>query len=305
MTREAAGRELCCRGAKLGCKRVLGANVVNGFAVSRRRDHPGEDREGKIAAMQVSGKTALITGGAGGIGRATALLLAREGAAVSIVDLNEGAGQEVVREISRAGGRAIFARADVACAGDCRRVVERTVKEFGGIDVLFNNAGIIRRASAVEISEEDWDAVMAVNVKSIFFMCREIIPIMVAAKGGSIINTASGWGLAGGARAAAYCASKGAVVLMTKAMAIDHGRQNIRVNCICPGDTDTAMLRNEARQLDAAEDRFLSESANRPLGRMGKPEEIARAALYLASDAASFVTGTALVVDGGGLAGSG
>jgi NAD(P)-dependent dehydrogenase (short-subunit alcohol dehydrogenase family) len=255
--------------------------------------------------MQVSGKTALITGGAGGIGRATALLLAREGAAVSIVDLNEGAGQEVVREISRAGGRAIFARADVACAGDCRRVVERTVKELGGIDVLFNNAGIIRRASAVEISEEDWDAVMAVNVKSIFFMCREIIPIMVAAKGGSIINTASGWGLAGGARAAAYCASKGAVVLMTKAMAIDHGRQNIRVNCICPGDTDTAMLRNEARQLDEAEDRFLSESANRPLGRMGKPEEIARAALYLASDAASFVTGTALVVDGGGLAGSG
>jgi NAD(P)-dependent dehydrogenase (short-subunit alcohol dehydrogenase family) len=255
--------------------------------------------------MQVSGKTALITGGAGGIGRATALLLAREGAAVSIVDLNEGAGQEVVREISRAGGRAIFARADVACAGDCRRVVERTVKELGGIDVLFNNAGIIRRASAVEISEEDWDAVMAVNVKSIFFMCREIIPIMVAAKGGSIINTASGWGLAGGARAAAYCASKGAVVLMTKAMAIDHGRQNIRVNCICPGDTDTAMLRNEARQLDETEDRFLSESANRPLGRMGKPEEIARAALYLASDAASFVTGTALVVDGGGLAGSG
>jgi NAD(P)-dependent dehydrogenase (short-subunit alcohol dehydrogenase family) len=255
--------------------------------------------------MQVSGKTALITGGAGGIGRATALLLAREGAAVSIVDLNEEAGQELVREISRAGGRAIFARADVACAGDCRRVVERTVKEFGGIDVLFNNAGIIRRASAVEISEEDWDRVMAVNVKSIFFMCREIIPIMVAAKGGSIINTASGWGLAGGARAAAYCASKGAVVLMTKAMAIDHGRQNIRVNCICPGDTDTAMLRNEARQLDEAEDRFLSESANRPLGRMGKPEEIARAALYLASDAASFVTGTALVVDGGGLAGSG
>ena len=255
--------------------------------------------------MQVSGKTALITGGAGGIGRATALLLAREGAAVSIVDLNEGAGQEVVREISRAGGRAIFARADVACAGDCRRVVERTVKEFGGIDVLFNNAGIIRRASAVEVSEEDWDALMAVNVKSIFFMCREIIPIMVAAKAGSIINTASGWGLAGGARAAAYCASKGAVVLMTKAMAIDHGRQNIRVNCICPGDTDTAMLRNEARQLDEAEDRFLSESANRPLGRMGKPEEIARAALYLASDAASFVTGTALVVDGGGLAGSG
>ena len=255
--------------------------------------------------MQLHGKTALITGGAGGIGRATALLFAREGAAVSIVDLNQEAGQQMVREISGAGGRAIFARADVTCAEDCRRAVERTIKEFDGIDVLFNNAGIIRRASVVEISEEDWDAVMAVNVKAIFLMCREVIPIMMAGKGGSIINTASGWGLAGGARAAAYCASKGAVVLMTKAMAIDHGRRNIRVNCICPGDTDTAMLRNEARQLGEAEDRFLRESAQRPLGRMGRPEEIAQAALYLASDAASFVTGTALVVDGGGLAGSG
>jgi NAD(P)-dependent dehydrogenase (short-subunit alcohol dehydrogenase family) len=251
------------------------------------------------------GKTALITGGAGGIGRATALLFASEGAAVAIVDLNQEAGQKVAREISTAGGRAIFERADVTCSADCRRVVERTVHEFGGIHILFNNAGIIRRASVVEISEEDWDAVMAVNVKSVFLMCREVIPIMARAEGGSIVNTASGWGLAGGPRAVAYCASKGAVVVMTKAMAIDHGRQKIRVNCICPGDTDTAMLRNEARQLGEAEDHFLSGSANRPLGRVGKPEEIARAVLYLASDAASFVTGAVMVVDGGGLAGSG
>jgi NAD(P)-dependent dehydrogenase (short-subunit alcohol dehydrogenase family) len=255
--------------------------------------------------QQLRGKTALITGGSGGIGRATALLFASEGAAVAIVDLNEEAGQQVVREISLAGGRAIFERADVTRAADCRRAVERTVNQLGDIHILFNNAGIIRRASVIEISEQDWDAVIAVNVKSIFLMSREIIPIMARAEGGSIVNTASGWGLAGGARAAAYCASKGAVVLMTKALAIDHGRQKIRVNCICPGDTDTAMLRNEAQQLGEAEDRFLSASANRPLGRMGKPDEIARAALYLASDAASFVTGTALVVDGGGLAGSG
>jgi NAD(P)-dependent dehydrogenase (short-subunit alcohol dehydrogenase family) len=251
------------------------------------------------------GKTALITGGAGGIGRATALLFASEGAAVGIVDLNQEAGQQIVREISTAGGRAIFERADVTYAADCRRVVDRTVHDFGGIHILFNNAGIIRRASVVEISEDDWDAVIAVNVKSIFLMSREIIPIMAKAEGGSIINTASGWGLAGGPRAAAYCASKGAVVLMTKAMAIDHGRQKIRVNCICPGDTDTAMLRSEAQQMGAAEDRFLADSAQRPLGRVGTPEEIAQAALYLASDAASFVTGAALVVDGGGLAGSG
>jgi NAD(P)-dependent dehydrogenase (short-subunit alcohol dehydrogenase family) len=135
-------------------------------------------------------------------------------------------------------------------------------------------------------------------------MCREVIPVMARAGGGSIINMASGWGLAGGPRAAVYCASKGAVVLLTKAMAVDHGAQNIRVNCLCPGDTDTNMLRNEAQQLGEPYDRFLAEATKRPLGRVGKPEEIAQAALYLASEAASFVTGAALVVDGGGLAGS-
>jgi NAD(P)-dependent dehydrogenase (short-subunit alcohol dehydrogenase family) len=258
-----------------------------------------------MIGKQLQGKTAVVTGSASGIGRATALLFAREGAAVSMVDLSEEAGQEVADEICAFGGRATFQRADVTCAADCRRVVERTLHGFGGIHVLSNNAGIIKRASVIETAESDWDAVIAVNAKSVFLMCREVIPIMARAGGGSIINPASGWGLAGGARAAAYCASKGAVVLMTKAMAIDHGRQNIRVNCICPGDTDTPMLRSEARQLGEPEDKFLSESSNRPLGRVGKPEEIAQAALYLASEASSFVTGIALVVDGGGLAGSG
>jgi NAD(P)-dependent dehydrogenase (short-subunit alcohol dehydrogenase family) len=252
----------------------------------------------------LEGKVALITGGASGIGRATALLFAREGAAVAIADLNQQAGQTVAEEIVRGDGRAIFERADVTNVADCERVVERTQRELGPINILFNNAGIMRRASILELSAEDWDRVMAVNVKSIFLMSRIVIPIMLQAGGGSIINMASGWGLAGGPRAAAYCASKGAVVLLTKAMAIDHGRQNIRVNCICPGDTDTDMLRNEARQLGAQEDRFLADSARRPLGRIGKPEEIARAGLYLASDESSFVTGTALIVDGGGLAGS-
>jgi NAD(P)-dependent dehydrogenase (short-subunit alcohol dehydrogenase family) len=254
---------------------------------------------------QLHGKTAVITGGAGGIGRATALLFAREGAAVCIVDLNQASATDVVREIRSAGGIAIFEKADVTRAGDCRHVMARTLGEYGGIHVLFNNAGMIRRASVLETSEEDWDAVMAVNLKSVFLMSREVIPIMAKSGGGSIVNTASGWGLAGGARAAAYCASKGAVVLTTKAMALDHGRQNIRVNCICPGDTDTAMLRNEAQQLGEEENRFLADAAKRPLGRVGNPQEIAQAALYLASDASSFVTGTALVVDGGGLAASG
>jgi len=251
----------------------------------------------------LTGKVALITGAASGIGRAAAALFAREGAAVAITDISQ-AGQSVVQEIIRNGGHAIFEHADVTRPADCQRVVERTVREFGRLHVLFNNAGIIRRATVPELSEEDWDRVMAVNVKSIFLLSRQVIPIMAKAGGGSIVNTASGWGLAGGPRAAAYCASKGAVVLLTKAMAIDHGPQQIRVNCICPGDTDTSMLRNEAQQLGEREDLFLAQSARRPLGRVGKPEEIAQAALYLASDASSFVTGTALVVDGGGLAGS-
>ncbi|MCJ7619338.1 MAG: SDR family oxidoreductase, partial [Anaerolineae bacterium] len=196
-----------------------------------------------------------------------------------------------------------FVAADVTLDSDCRRAVQQTVSELGGLDILFNNAGIIRRATVEELTEAEWDQVMAVNVKSIFLMSRYSVPVMANAGGGVIINTASGWGLVGGPRAAAYCASKGAVVLLTKAMAIDHGPQNIRVNCICPGDTDTPMLRDEARQLGQSAERFLAEAADRPLGRIGTPDDIAQAVLYLASDASSYVTGTALVVDGGGSAG--
>lgn len=254
--------------------------------------------------MQLAEKVALITGGASGIGRATALLFARAGAAIAIADVNADAGRRVADAIVQSGGRAFFESADVTRAADCQQVVERAIREFGRIDILFNNAGIIRRATVLDLSEEDWDRVMAVNLKSIYLMSREVIPHMQKAGGGAIINTASGWGLTGGAKAAVYCASKGAVVLLTKAMAIDHGPQNIRVNCICPGDTDTGMLREEAQQLREENSRFLAESAKRPLGRVGTPEELAQAALYLASDASSFVTGTTLVVDGGGLAGS-
>jgi NAD(P)-dependent dehydrogenase (short-subunit alcohol dehydrogenase family) len=251
----------------------------------------------------LTGKRALITGGASGIGRATALLFAREGAAVSVVDLDEVGGQAVVREIVNNGGQAIFVRCDVTQAKACQRVVQQTVSELGGLDILFNNAGIIRRATVIDTTEEEWDRVMAVNVKSIFLLSKYAIPVMAQAGGGVIINTASGWGLVGGRKAAAYCASKGAVVLLTKAMALDHGEQNIRVNCICPGDTDTPMLRNEARQLGESYEDLIAEAADRPLRRIGRPEDIAQAALYLASDASSFVTGATLVVDGGGLAG--
>jgi NAD(P)-dependent dehydrogenase (short-subunit alcohol dehydrogenase family) len=249
-------------------------------------------------------KVALVTGAASGIGRAVALLFARAGASLVLTDISEAAGREVEREITASGGAAIFDGGDVTRDVDCRRVAELAAREFGGLHVIVNCAGIIRRATVLELNEQDWDRVMAVNVKSIYLMSRHAIPLMVTSGGGSIISIASGWGLSGGPRAAVYCASKGAVVLLTKAMAVDHGSQNIRVNCICPGDTDTTMLRSEAQQLGESDEHFLAEAARRPLGRVGKPEEIAQAALYLASDASSFVTGTALVVDGGALAGS-
>lgn len=251
----------------------------------------------------LDGKRAIISGAASGIGRATARLFAAEGAAVTLADIDEAGGQEVAREIEAAGGQAQFVTCDVTRAEDCQRVVERAVERFGGLDVLFNNAGIAVRRSVVDLDEADWDRSMNVNAKSVYLMSKYAIPHMRQAGGGSIVNMSSGWGLVGGGNAVAYCASKGAVVLMTKATAIDFGPDNIRVNCLCPGDTDTGMLRDEAQQLGEAEADFMAGAASRPLGRVGRPEEIAQAALFLASDASSYMTGAAMVVDGGGLAG--
>jgi NAD(P)-dependent dehydrogenase (short-subunit alcohol dehydrogenase family) len=252
---------------------------------------------------RLQGKVALITGGASGIGRATALLFAQEGAAVSVVDIDEGGALSVVREIERGGGHALALCCDVSRSKDCQKAIAQTSVSFGRLDILFNNAGIIRRSDVVHTTEDEWDRVMTVNVKSVFLMCKHAVPVMARRGGGVIVNTGSGWGLVGGANAASYCASKAAVVNLTRAMAIDHGGQGIRVNCICPGDTDTAMLRDEAQQLGADEMAFLADAADRPLGRMGSAEEIAKAVLYLASDESTYVTGTTLVVDGGGLAG--
>ncbi len=259
--------------------------------------------DGGSGSGRLKGKVALVTGGAAGIGRATALLLAREGAAVVVQDIKEE-GRATAEAIGAAGGRASFIRGDVTQAADAHAAVEKAVSDFGGLDILVNNAGIIRRASVVNTTEEEWDRVMAVNVKSVFLFSKAAIPVMARRGGGVIVSTASGWGLDGGKDAASYCASKAAVVNLTRAMAIDHAAENIRVNCVCPGDTDTAMLREEARQLGQDAAGFLARSAQRPLGRMGRPEEIAQAILFLASEASSYVTGTALVVDGGGHAGS-
>jgi len=251
---------------------------------------------------QLMGKSAIITGGASGIGRATAELFLEQGAAVVIADISAVDGQKLVDEMRANGGKVIFVHCDVTVSRDCQKVVQAASDRFGKLDILFNNAGVIRRNDILETSEAEWDRVMAVNTKSVFLMSKYAIPKMVEAGGGVIINVGSGWGMKGGSKAISYCASKAAVVNMTRAMAIDHGPQNIRVNCVCPGDTDTPMLRGEAEQLAQNESSFMADAAERPLGRYGEPIEVAQAVLFLASEASSYVTGAALVVDGGGIA---
>jgi NAD(P)-dependent dehydrogenase (short-subunit alcohol dehydrogenase family) len=253
--------------------------------------------------MRLAGKVALITGGTSGIGRATAVLFAREGSAVAITGRSEERGREVVAEIEHDGGRALFVAADVRQAEDCRRAVEQTVAEFGRLDVLFNNAGVFVANDTLACSEEEWDAQVDTSLKGAFLMSKFALPHMIANGGGSIVNNSSGWGLAGGDRAVAYCAAKGGMVVMTKAMAIDHGPQGVRVNAICPGDTVTPMEHADAEHRGMTWDAYVAGASERPLGRMGDPHEVAMAALFLASDESSFITGAALPVDGGGVAG--
>jgi len=252
--------------------------------------------------MRLANQCALITGGTSGIGEATALLFSREGAQVAVTGRDEGRGQRVVETIEKGGGRAIFVRADVRKAADCQHAVAETVKAFGRVHILFNNAGIFYPHDTLACSEEEWDEHIDINLKGVFLMSKAALPGMIALGRGVIINNSSGWGIVGGDKAVAYCASKGGVVLMTKAMAIDHGRQGIRVNCICPGDVETPMLPVDAKMRGLKWEDYLASCANRPLGRIGTVDEIAKAVLFLATDDSSFMTGAALIVDGGGTA---
>ena len=252
--------------------------------------------------MHLANKIALITGGTSGIGEATAILFAKEGASVALAGRNQERGEQVRDKILRDGGKALFIASDVRMPEDCRRAVDQTLKVFGQLDILFNNAGVFYPHTIIDCSEEEWDEQLKVNLKGTFLMSKFALPEMIRRGSGVIINNSSGWGIAGGDSAVAYCASKGGVVLLTKAMAIDHGRQGIRVNCICPGDVDTPMLPEDARMRGLKWQDYLAGCANRPLGRIGTPDEIAKAVLFLASDDSSFMTGAALVVDGGGTA---
>jgi len=251
--------------------------------------------------LSLEGKVTVITGGSAGIGAATAQLFARMGADVVVLDINKDQGEQIAAQIREQGFKARFIVCDVTCEADCINIANTLKSDFTPLDILFNNAGVIVRKKVTDLAEQEWDAVIDVSLKGVYLLSKHLIPLMKK-KGGAIVNTGSGWSLKGGDNAAAYCAAKAGVLNLTRAMAIDYGKYDIRVNCVCPGDTDTALLRSEARQLGEDETMFLKDASNRPLGRMGTPDDIAKAVLFLASSMSAWVSGTSLLVDGGGMA---
>ncbi len=255
-----------------------------------------------LALVSLAGRVAVISGAASGIGLGTARRLAEFGAAVVLLDVDAEKGRRAEAGILEKGGRARFIACDVRSDAECRKAVDEAVREFGRIDILFNNAGVTVRKNAVDLTEREWDLTVDVMLKGTYLLSHHVIPHMIAAGGGSIINMGSGWALKGGPDAVAYCAAKGGILNMTRAMAIDHGRHGIRVNCVCPGDVDTPLLRGECAQLGQDEAEFMAEAARRPLARVGTPEDVANAVLFFSSDLSKWVTGAFLAVDGGGTA---
>jgi NAD(P)-dependent dehydrogenase (short-subunit alcohol dehydrogenase family) len=248
--------------------------------------------------MRLEGKVALITGGASGMGKVASQLFASEGAKVVLTDVSDEAGEATAAEIAASGGEAAFVHADVSNETNAKSMVDIAVGRFGGLDVLYNNAGVMMSADgSVDTTDESvWDTTLAINVKGVAFGCKFGVPAMIASGGGSIINVASFVAWLGAATSqTAYTASKGAVLAMTREIAVEYARKGIRCNALCPGPIDTPLLAE-----------LLSDPARRqrrlvhiPMGRLGQAEELARAALFLASDDSSFMTGTSLIVDGG------
>jgi NAD(P)-dependent dehydrogenase (short-subunit alcohol dehydrogenase family) len=249
--------------------------------------------------MTLKGKSAIITGGTTGIGRATALLFAREGAQVVIADWRDDRYEPVLSEIRDAGGEAIFVQTDVTRREENERLISACVERFDRLDILFCNAGRFLPKLITETEDEELEAMFAVNVKALIYACRAAVPHMLRQGGGSILFDASIRGIIAQAGSPIYCATKGAAVSLARALALDYARQNIRVNAICPGIIETPMLRFAANSEPDPEEAWARYSATQPMGRLGTPEECAHAALWLASDEASFVTGVALPIDGG------
>ena len=260
---------------------------------------------------RLSGRVAIITGGTSGIGKATALLFATEGATVVITGRRAKLGEAVVtstgsRAIKENGGGALFIAADHIQLEDCRRVVDKTLAEYGRVDILFNNAGVVMGGRAEDTTEEDWQYTLDLNVTAVWRMCRLVIPHMRSQGGGVIVNNASDWGVVGARGAVVYCVSKGAVVQMTRAMALDHARENIRINAVCPGDTfverwlEAGYFKGSGAK---SREEIMREAADSiPTGRVAQVEDIANAVLFLASDDSSAMTGGVLLMDGGNTA---
>jgi len=239
---------------------------------------------------------ALVTGASSGIGAATAIAFAEAGWEVMAAGRDEGR----LEEVADVSDRIAIWTGDLTESDDCEELIADTIDEFGSLDCLVNSAGVIVRANVADTSDEDWRFTMGINVDAPFYLSRAALPHLLQTTG-SIVNIASDWGLKGGDRAAAYCASKGAIVQLTRAMAIDHARDGLRVNAVCPGDIDTPMLTNEADDKDIDLEDFLAQAAEEsPNGRIGTPEEVAALILFLASDAATHITGSAIPIDGGG-----
>lgn len=255
--------------------------------------------EGKSLTVRLKDKVAIITGAASGIGKATAILFAKHGAKVVVADIDKQGGNQTVANIKENGNHAIFTHTDVTNTEDTEQMVEATVKAYGKLNVLFNNAGIAMRLPVAELSEEDWHRCLDVNLTGVFLCAKAAIPAMKQNDGGSIINMSSIYGLVGADVRAAYVASKGAVTNLTRGMALDYAEDNIRVNCICPGFVETPLVAGVVKNPEE----YQKLANKHPMRRLGQPEEIAYGALYLASDESAFVTGIALPIDGGYTAG--
>lgn len=249
--------------------------------------------------MRLAHRTAVITGAGSGIGQAMALLFAREGAQLLIADVNEEAAQKTANSVTSAGGTCEALRVDVSQPEQVRHMIEQAQSVYGRLDILCNNAGIGSTTDVVECEPDEWDRVMTVNVKSVYLGCKYAIPGMIAKGGGVIINTASIAGMVGLVKRAVYSASKGAVIALTRQVAIEYVEQGIRVNCLCPGTVDSPWVGRLLEQTTNPTAERASLVARQPMGRLGTPEEVAAAALYLASDDAAFMTGTGLIIDGG------